>query len=163
MQQWDKQTHGGLVMADQRDALASALLLFGPVYEGWVEQSAPDDCQGAKVRLLTMLQHTPHMPMGHYARVLGISKAHMTTLVEDFVHCDIVTRVPDEHDRRSSQLALTAHGSALATAVWTRWVAQSAAAFADVSAADQAVFVAVCQQVTHRINGALCPSRDKNG
>jgi len=150
-------------MTDQRDALATALLLFGPVYEGWVEQSAPDHCQGAKVRLLTMLHHTPHMPMGHYARVLGISKAHMTTLVEDFVHCDIVTRVPDEHDRRSSQLVLTAQGNVLAASVWAQWVAQSAAAFADVSAADQAVFVAVCQHVTNRITGALCPPREKNG
>jgi DNA-binding MarR family transcriptional regulator len=153
----------GIVMTDQRDALATALLLFGPLYDSWVEQSAPDHCQGAKVRLLTMLHHTPHMPMGHYARVLGISKAHMTTLVEDFVHCDIVTRVPDEHDRRSSHLVLTPHGSTLATAVWAQWVTQSATAFADISAADQAVFVAVCQKVASRLNGAMCPMREKNG
>jgi DNA-binding MarR family transcriptional regulator len=102
------------------------------------------------------------MPMGFYARMLGISKAHMTTLVDDFLAADMVLRRPDAHDRRAVQLSLTEAGRAQAEAIWVDWVAQSAAVFAEVSAADQAVFLAVSRSVAERILGATCPTRDKS-
>ena len=152
----------GAGMAHEHEALAVALLQFGPLYGSWVEECAPTHCQGARVRLLTMLYHKPSMPMGFYARMLGISKAHMTTLVDDFLVADMVMRSPDAHDRRTVQLSLTETGRAQAEVIWVDWVAQSAAVFAEVSAADQAVFLAVSRTVAERIIELTCPTRDKS-
>jgi DNA-binding MarR family transcriptional regulator len=149
-------------MAHEHEALAAALLQFGPLYRSWVEECAPVDCQGARVRLLTMMYHKPSMPMGFYARILGISKAHMTTLVDEFLAADMLVRRPDAHDRRAVHLCLTDKGRVHAEAVWAQWVAQSAAVFAEVSAADQAVFLAVSRTVAERILGATCATRDKS-
>ena len=147
-------------MAHEHEALAAALLQFGPLYRSWVEQCAPVDCQGARVRLLTMLYHKPSLPMGFYARVLGISKAHMTTVVDDFLAADLLTRSHDAHDRRAVHLCLTDKGRVQAEAVWEQWVTQSARAFADISAADKDVFLAVCRTVSERMHGTSCPLHD---
>ena len=147
-------------MGHEHEALAAALLQFGPLYRSWVEQCAPVDCQGARVRLLTMLYHKPSLPMGFYARILGISKAHMTTVVDDFLAADLVTRSHDAHDRRAVNLCLTDTGRAQAEAVWEQWVAQSALAFADVSAAEKEVFWVVCRKVSERMQGTSCPLQD---
>ena len=147
-------------MAHEHEALAAALLQFGPLYRSWVEQCAPVDCQGARVRLLTMLYHKPSLPMGFYARILGISKAHMTTVVDDFLAADLLTRSHDAHDRRAVHLCLTDKGRVQAEAVWEQWVTQSARAFADISAADKDVFLAVCRTVSERMHGTSCPLHD---
>jgi DNA-binding MarR family transcriptional regulator len=147
-------------MAHEHEALAAALLQFGPLYRSWVEQCAPVDCQGARVRLLTMLYHKPSLPMGFYARILGISKAHMTTVVDDFLAADLVTRSHDTHDRRAVHLCLTDKGRVQAEAVWEQWVTQSARAFADVTEAEKDVFLAVCRTVSERMHGTSCPLQD---
>jgi len=147
-------------MAHEHEALAAALLQFGPLYRSWVEQCAPVDCQGARVRLLTMLYHKPSLPMGFYARILGISKAHMTTVVDDFLAADLLTRSHDAHDRRAVHLCLTDKGRVQAEAVWEQWVTQSARAFEDISAADKDVFLAVCRTVSERMHGTSCPLHD---
>ena len=147
-------------MAHEHEALAAALLQFGPLYRSWVEECAPTHCQGARVRLLTMLYHKPSLPMGFYARILGISKAHMTTVVDDFLAADLLTRSHDEYDRRAVHLCLTDIGRAQAEAVWVQWVAQSALAFADVTEAEKEVFLAVCGRVSERMKGTSCPLQD---
>ena len=147
-------------MAHEHEALAAALLQFGPLYRSWVEQCAPVDCQGARVRLLTMLYHKPSLPMGFYARILGISKAHMTTVVDDFLAADLLTRSHDAHDRRAVHLCLTDKGRVQAEAVWEQWVTQSARAFADVTEAEKDVFLAVCRTVSERMHGTSCPLQD---
>ncbi len=147
-------------MAHEHEALAAALLQFGPLYRSWVEQCAPVDCQGARVRLLTMLYHKPSLPMGFYARILGISKAHMTTVVDDFLAADLLTRSHDAHDRRAVHLCLTDKGRVQAEAVWEQWVTQSARAFADVTEAEKDVFLAVCRTVSERMHGTSCPLHD---
>jgi DNA-binding MarR family transcriptional regulator len=46
------------------------------------------------------------MPMGELAGHIGLSKAAMTSLVDSLEQKDLLSRVPDQHDRRRTMLQL---------------------------------------------------------
>lgn len=145
-------------MVQHAEHITKALLVFGPLYSGWLTQQLPVEYQSVKARLLVMLMHTPHMQMRYYARLLGISKAHMTTLVDECTQCELVVRTVDTHDRRASQLVLTASGVNVATQIWSHYVVQTAAILDTVTDAQREVFLAVCVQLTERMHAMGCGS-----
>lgn len=145
-------------MTQHVEHITKALLVFGPLYGGWLTQQLPVEYQSVKTRLLVMLMHTPQMSMRYYARLLGISKAHMTTLVDECIQCGYMTRTVDVHDRRASQLSLTPTGMIVAAQIWSHYVAQTATIFDAVSESDRAVFLAVCMQLTERMHAMGCGS-----
>ncbi|MEY3989757.1 MAG: Winged helix DNA-binding domain [Chloroflexota bacterium] len=145
-------------MSQQTEHITKALLVFAPLYRGWIEMQLAAGHQGVKTRLLVMLLHTPYMPMRYYARLLGISKAHMTTLVDECTQADLVVRTPDTHDRRASQLSLTAAGIEFAEHIWSHYVAQTAMILETVPEAHREVFLSVCAQLTERMHAMGCGS-----
>jgi DNA-binding MarR family transcriptional regulator len=149
---------GGVEMTQQAEHITTALLVFGPLYSGWLDQQLPGELQSVKTRLLVMLLHSPQMPMRYYARLLGISKAHMTTLVEECTQAGLVVRTVDLQDRRASQLSLSESGSAHAQQIWGHYVAQTTTILADVPEAERAIFLAVCVQLTERLHAMGCGS-----
>lgn len=148
----------GVGMTQQAEHITTALLVFGPLYSGWLEQQLPGDAQGVRSRLLVMLLHVPHMPMRYYAQLLGISKAYMTTLVDECTQASLVVRTAAVQDRRASQLSLSDVGRDRAQAVWAHYVAQTATILATVPAAEREVFLAVCVQLTERMHAMGCGS-----
>ena len=145
-------------MSQQTEHITKALLVFAPLYRGWIEMQLSAGHQGVKTRLLVMLLHTPHMQMRYYARLLGISKAHMTTLVDECTQSGLVVRTLDIHDRRASQLSLTTEGIEFAEQVWAHYVAQTAMILDGVSEAQREVFLSVCVQLTERMHAMGCGS-----
>lgn len=161
MPQWKGDTTGvkaGAGMSQQAEHITTALMVFGPLYSGWLEQRLPGESQGVKTRLLVMLLHVPRMPMRYYARLLGISKAHMTTLVEECTHAGLIIRAVDVHDRRASQLSLSVQGRDQAQTIWEHYVNQTAAILDQVPAHERAIFLAVCVQLTERLHAMGCGS-----
>ncbi|MFM7677454.1 MAG: MarR family winged helix-turn-helix transcriptional regulator, partial [Roseiflexaceae bacterium] len=146
-------------MTQQTEHITTALLVFGPLYSGWIEQQLPVEYQGVKTRLLVMLLHSPQLPMRAYARMLGISKAHMTTLVDEYTRSGMMVRTLDVHDRRASQLSLTDSGRDHAQRVWTHYVAQTQALLAAIPQAQCEVFGAVCDQLNEQMHAMGCGSR----
>jgi DNA-binding MarR family transcriptional regulator len=148
----------GVTMTQQVEHITKALLVFGPLYGGWLTQQLPVEYQSVKTRLMVMLMHTPQMSMRYYARLLGISKAHMTTLVDECIQSGFIIRTVDVHDRRATQLSLTPAGMKLAGQIWLQYVAQTATSLDAVSEADRAVFLSVCVQLTERMHAMGCGS-----
>jgi DNA-binding MarR family transcriptional regulator len=148
----------GVHNRQQAEQITTALLVFGPLYSGWLEQQLPGESQGVRTRLLVMLLHVPHMPMRYYARLLGISKAYMTTLVDECTQAGLVVRSVVVQDRRASQLSLSETGRAQAQQIWQHYVTQTIAIVSDVSEAERAVFLAVCVQLTERLHAMGCGS-----
>lgn len=145
-------------MVQHAEHITKALLVFGPLYSGWLTQQLPVEYQSVKARLLVMLMHTPQMQMRYYARLLGISKAHMTTLVEECTQCELIVRTVDTHDRRASQLVLTASGMHVAAQIWSHYVAQTATILDTIPEAQCEVFLTVCVQLTERMHAMGCGS-----
>lgn len=143
----------------QTEHITTALLVFGPLYSGWIEQQLPVEYQGVKTRLLVMLLHAPQKPMRAYARMLGISKAHMTTLVDEYTRSGMLVRTPDVRDRRASQLSLSDVGRQHAQRVWAHYVAQTHTLLAAIPAAQREVFAQVCTQLNEQIHAMGCGSR----
>ena len=145
-------------MAQHAEHITKALLVFGPLYSGWLTQQLPVEYQNVRARLMVMLMHTPQMQMRYYARLLGISKAHMTKLVEECTQCGLMVRTVDTHDRRASQLVLTASGMNVASQIWSHYVAQTATILDSIPEAQREVFLAVCVQLTERMHAMGCGS-----
>jgi len=146
-------------MTQQTEQITTALLVLGPLYSSWIEQQLPVECQGVKTRLLVMLMHSPQLPMRAYAQMLGISKAHMTTLVDEYTRSGMMVRTPDVHDRRASQLSLTDTGRDHAQRVWAHYVAQTHKVLATIPPAQCEVFAAVCHQLNAQMHAMGCGSR----
>jgi DNA-binding MarR family transcriptional regulator len=145
-------------MTQQVEHITKALLVFGPLYGGWLTQQLPVEYQSVKTRLMVMLFHAPQMSMRYYARLLGVSKAHMTTLVEEGIRCGYMVRTVDKHDRRASQLSLTTEGIKIAGQIWAHYVTQTATILDAVPEAERAVFLSVCVQLTERMHAMGCGS-----
>ena len=143
----------------QTEHITTALLIFGPLYSGWIEQQLPPEYQGVKTRLLVILLHSPQKPMRAYAQMLGISKAHMTTLVDEYTRSGMMVRTPDVHDRRASQLSLSDAGRQHAQRIWAHYVAQTQALLATIPPAQREVFASVCTQLNEQIHAMGCGSR----
>jgi DNA-binding MarR family transcriptional regulator len=146
-------------MTQQTEHITTALLVLGPLYSGWIEQQLPIEYQGVKTRLLVILLHTPQQPMRAYAQMLGISKAHMTTLVDEYTRSGMLVRTPDIQDRRASQLALTDTGRDHAQRVWAHYVAQTHKILVAIPQAQCEVFAAVCHQINAQMHAMGCNSR----
>ena len=146
-------------MTQQTEHITTALLVLGPLYSGWIEQQLPAEYQGVKTRLLVILLHAPQQPMRAYAQMLGISKAHMTTLVDEYTRSGMLVRTPDIHDRRASQLALTDTGRDHAQRVWTHYVSQTHKVMVTIPQAQCEVFAAVCHQINAQMHAMGCSSR----
>lgn len=149
---------GRVAKMPQTEQITTALLVFGPLYSSWVEQQLPIEYQGVRNRLLVMLLQAPQRPMRYYARLLGISKAHMTTLVDECTRSGSVVRMTDVHDRRASQLALSATGRVQAQHIWANYVAQTEQILADIPQAQRDVFLAVSVQLAERMHALGCGS-----
>lgn len=145
-------------MTQQAEHITKALLVFGPLYSGWLTQQLPTEYQHMRSRLLVMLLHAPQMSMRYYARLLGISKAHMTTLVDEGLQSGHILRTVDMHDRRASQLALTHIGTEVAGQIWSHYVAQTVTILQDIPESHRAIFLSVCVQLTERMHAMGCGS-----
>lgn len=160
MPQWhDRRGVNEATMTQQTEHITTALLVFGPLYSGWIEQQLPVEYQGVKTRLLVMLLHSPQLPMRAYAQMLGISKAHMTTLVDEYTRSDMLVRTPDIHDRRASQLSLSDAGRYQAQRVWAHYVAQTHKVLAAIPQAQCDIFATVCHQLNAQMHAMGCGSR----
>ncbi|MFN5936393.1 MAG: MarR family winged helix-turn-helix transcriptional regulator [Roseiflexaceae bacterium] len=146
-------------MTQQTEHITTALLVLGPLYSGWIEQQLPAEYQGVKTRLLVILLHAPQQPMRAYAQMLGISKAHMTTLVDEYTRSGMMVRTPDVHDRRASQLSLSEVGQLHAQRIWAHYVAQTHALLAAIPPAQCDVFEEVCSQLNAQMHAMGCGSR----
>ncbi len=60
--------------------------------------------------VLGMLQHSGILPVSEIGRRLGISKPHMTSLIELMVNEGLVKRQPDKKDRRIINIIITKKG-----------------------------------------------------
>ena len=142
----------------QTEHITTALLVFGPLYSGWIEQQLPVEYQGVKTRLLVMLLHAPQKPMRAYARMLGISKAHMTTLVDEYTRSGMMVRIPAAQDRRASQLSLSVAGEQHAQQIWAHYVAQTEQILATIPVDQREVFLAVCTKLNEQLHALGCGS-----
>lgn len=142
----------------QTEHITTALLVFGPLYSGWIEQQLPVEYQGVKTRLLVMLLHAPQKPMRAYARMLGISKAHMTTLVDEYTRSGMMVRIPAAQDRRASQLSLSVAGQQHAQQIWAQYVAQTEQILAAIPADQRDIFLAVCTTLNEQMHAQGCGS-----
>lgn len=68
-----------------------------------------------------LFEHGP-MPMSEIAERLGISRAATTTLVDNLVEVDYVTRGGDERDRRVTMIRLSDHGRERGVQVLRPWL-----------------------------------------
>ena len=60
--------------------------------------------------VLGMLQHSGILPMSEIGRRLGLSKPHMTSLIDAMVNEGLVKRQPDDKDRRIINIIITKKG-----------------------------------------------------
>jgi DNA-binding MarR family transcriptional regulator len=61
--------------------------------------------------VLGMLQHSKVLSMSELGGRLGISKPHMSSLIDIMVKTSLVSRQPDKNDRRIIHIAITNKGS----------------------------------------------------
>lgn len=147
-------------MTERDEHITAALIVLGPLYNSWIEQRLPAESQGVKARLLVMLRHRPWLPLRAYASGLGISKAHMSTLVEECLRTALVVREADPRDRRAFRLALSETGEHAAERIWEHYVAQTAHALVEIPEPQREVFLAVCTRLTVRLHGFGCGTQE---
>jgi DNA-binding MarR family transcriptional regulator len=112
------------------DQLAAVLLrLSFLVQRGYLEVSREHGLTPQQAQLLCMLLGGP-VGMAELGGWLHLEKSSMTGLVDRAERRGLVARVPDAHDRRACQVALTTEGTELATCFYDA-VSRSLAALAD--------------------------------
>jgi DNA-binding MarR family transcriptional regulator len=116
--------------------------------------------RGVQARLLVLIRHRPWLPLRAYAEGIGISKAHMTTLVDECTRAGWVVREADTRDRRAYRLALSDAGLTEAERIWEHYVAQTARALHDIPEPHREVFLAVCARLTERLHDLGCGSHE---
>lgn len=147
-------------MTERDEHITAALIVLGPLYNTWIEQQLPAESQGSKARLLVLVRHRPWLPLRAYANGLGVSKAHMSTLVEECLRAGLLLREADTRDRRAFRLALTAAGEGVAERIWEHYVAQTAQALVEIPEPQREVFLAVCTRLTERLHGLGCGTHE---
>lgn len=128
----------GMTREETIDAVAKSLSLLFPLFHRKIlsRQRGVSGMQLARLRVLGVLMRWGPLPISRVAKWLYISKPYMTRLVDDLIAEDLVERLPDESDRRITNIRITAKGRKRATQIGTMLKDDIAAILADLSDED---------------------------
>lgn len=98
---------------------------------------APWEVTPAQWRAINVLVEHGPLRLGDLAERLHIAPRSTTEVVDDLERRGLVERHPDPADRRATLVALTAEGTAAATAIRTARTAEAERFFGALSAADR--------------------------
>ena len=96
---------------DQIEKLTQHLVEFYERFSSWEQGVVKEtDITLPQMHALEILGSSGQLRMKEFAEKLGITTGALTVLVDKLVRCGLVTRVPNEQDRRSIMVRLTAEG-----------------------------------------------------
>lgn len=97
----------------------------------------------ARVRLIDTLRHSPGIRMNELAKRLDISGRAVTALVDALEADGVVSRMPDQADRRAFRLELTKAGTGLLATIDELQATVSEEAFKSLDPAERASLAAL--------------------
>jgi DNA-binding MarR family transcriptional regulator len=124
----------GTTREETIDAVAKRLALLFPLFHRKIlsRQHGISGMQLARLRVLGVLMRWGPVPISKVAKWLYISKSYMTKLVDDLIEEDLVERLPDESDRRVTNIRITAKGRRRASEIGTMLTGDIAAILSDL-------------------------------
>lgn len=136
--------------------VAKNLSLLFPLFHRKIltRQRGVSGMQLARLRVLGVLMRWGPLPISRVANWLYISKSYMTRLVDDLIAEDLVERLPDESDRRVTNIRITPKGRRRATQIGTMLKEDIAAILSDLSTEDIEILCESLQNM-YRILGKL--------
>lgn len=134
-------------------AIIDLIPLFDKHFARSFEVEARKTCSGSQLKILLLLENLALKPsMTELAHLLEISKAQLTSVIENLVQMGFVRRGLNEHDRRRIEIQVTASGHQFLKQIKTEMVQIYNTRLMALEEADQDQFYQAISQLTELCN-----------